>query len=204
TSTTKSPNPDTTSEKASASTPAKPLPDVELPHARPTKGGDPLTHPEGYSKFAPEPVPAIPEVKPAAPAKKDAGTRAVRPPPPPPLTRWRRPAAPPEGDPQARKPPPGSASVLAAGEARYVPVPIMTVPTPRPAPVPPTPPMPQVPEAPALNRMVNGPSAGGTPPSGMTNAFTSPGPSKPIPSANMPSDLAINAFSGPPTPHNAP
>ncbi|HJZ55764.1 MAG TPA: HEAT repeat domain-containing protein [Gemmataceae bacterium] len=203
TSTTKSPKPDTTSEKASASTPAKPLPDVELPHARPTKGGDPLTHPEGYSKFPSEPVHEIPEVKHPAPAKKDAGTRPVLPPPPP-LTPSPLPAAPSEGDPQARKHPPGSASVLAAGEAQYVPVPIMTVPTPRPAPVPPTPPMPQVPEAPALNRMVNGPSAGGTPPSGMTNAFTSPGPSKPIPSENMPSDLAVNAFSGPAPAQNAP
>src|SRR5262249_61875213 len=129
----------------------------------------------GYSKSASEPVLETPEVKHPAPAKKDAGTRPVLPPPPP-LTPSPLPAAPSEGDPQARKHPPGSASVLAAGEAQYVPVPIMTVPTPRPAPVPPTPPMPQVPEAPALNRMVNGPSAGGTPPSGMTNAFTTPAP----------------------------
>ncbi|MBI1916017.1 MAG: HEAT repeat domain-containing protein [Planctomycetes bacterium] len=184
--------------KPSASKPAKTVEDPDLPHARKTTGRDPLTTPGAFTPFTPDPVQT-----PDLPARKVPPSPSLLPPPPPV-------SAPDQGTrdsgsgagrtgkaPRPETNSPGSGSVFAAGDPHYVPVPIVTMPASGPPPAPPSPSIPQPPQAPALNRMVNGGYVAGQPPPGMSNAFTEPGPTRPIPSETTPSDLAVNAFSGP-------
>jgi hypothetical protein len=193
--------------KPSASNPAKTVDDPDLPHARKATSRDPLTSPGAFTPFAPDLPTGDPVRTPDLPARKVPPSPSLLPPPPPlrpadvevrpsDAGTGRRSMAPPPA-PRLGTTVPGSGSVLAAGEPQYVPVPIVTMPSPRPSPVPPAPSIPQPPQAPALNRMVNHGSVGSQPPPGMANAFTEPGPTRPIPSEDTPADLAVNAFSGP-------
>ena len=154
------------------------LPEEPLPHSRKAES-DPLSDPSPYRKHTPED------------RKKPSVARAPVPPPPaaPEPTKETTVSTNVPASRPADQLPPGSGSVLAAGAPRYLPVPIPTVPPPRPA----TPPA-QPPQAPQLNRMVNsGPQ--GEPASGMANAFTEPGPTRPIPSETNSAEVAANAFS---------
>ena len=76
--------------------------------------------------------------------------------------------------------PPGVGSVIASGNTRSVPVPIVTVPNPN------TPPV-VVPQAPQPNVHVNHGIAPGVPPPGYANAFTKPGPQHQCPRRRRPS-----------------
>lgn len=173
---------------------AKPDPESYLPHSRKPTTGDPLTDPSPYRKRSPEEAGLKDKssVATASAPKKETTVVAVKakkteaaPLPP----------APASVEAAAQKPadkPPGSGSVFAAGDARFVPVPIVTVPPMRPQGPPPA----QVPQAPQLNRTVNGGQLG-DPDSGMGNAFTVVGPSKPIPSEQGSGGASANAFSAP-------
>jgi hypothetical protein len=95
--------------------------------------------------------------------------------------------------------PPGAASVLASGSPQYVPVPIVTVPHTAASPVPPTPPDPRVPNAPQPNAGHYAPvNPQFTPPRGLANAFTRPGPERPVPAETIPPERTVNAFNDPP------
>jgi hypothetical protein len=95
--------------------------------------------------------------------------------------------------------PPGAVSVLSAGSPQYVPVPIVTVPNTATAPVPPTPPEAYVPQAPQPNIGKYDPvNPQLTPPRGLANAFTRPGPQRPVPAETIPPERTVNAFSDPP------
>lgn len=163
-----------------------PLPDEPLPHSRKPQA-DPLFDPSPYRKRTPEvtnkPVVAkAPAPLPPAPPEPKKETDDLTK-----VADKRSEDAEPKTDPV----PPGLGSVLAAGAPRYLPVPIPTVPPARPV----TPPA-QPPQAPQPNRTVNrGPQV--EPMSGMGNAFTVPGPTKPIPSETGTSELSANAFSSP-------
>jgi hypothetical protein len=88
-------------------------------------------------------------------------------------------------------------SVYAAGAPVYVPVPIITVPNLNGPPS--TPPMPDLPQAPQPNAGQYTPQNPLTaPPPGYANAFTRPGPQRPVPSETVPPVDTANAFSDPP------
>jgi hypothetical protein len=170
--------------------------ELDLPRARKSPGRDPLTSPGAFTPFAPDLPVTDPVQTPELPARKVSPSRSLLPPPPPMPAPGDTPSGRSSMAPRPGTKVPGSGSVLAAGDPQYVPVPIRTMPSPRP-PVPPSASIPQPPQAPALNQMVNRAPNGGQPPPGMANAFTEPGPTRPIPSESIPADMAENAFSGP-------
>jgi HEAT repeats len=154
---------------------------------------EPLTPVQPVVK-KPEAVPPPPPAPPDIPTPPGPSASLDPVPPPPPATTPR----------SVEGSPPGTGSVQAAGDPRYVPVPIVTVPDPRRLSVPPAP---QIPQAPVPNRAVNGGYRGpvngsypGPVSGGMANAFTNPGPDRTIPSETTPAESSSNAFSNGPQP----
>lgn len=189
---------DTSAREMSART--KPAREVTLPRASTTPDSDPLSSPSDYAKRpagadktktakgAPGSPSSVPDSLPDASAvMADAKKNGL------------------EDDKAnailqtAKKhgPPPGSGSVLAAGDPKYYPVPVPTLPVPL-GPPPganiPMPPMPRIPQAPQPNQGMFSRTDCGSPPPGYKNAFTKPGPARPVPGETIPAEGTVNAF----------
>jgi hypothetical protein len=167
---------------------AKPPVDVSgLPRAK-KDGSDPIEKPGAFARKG-----LVPTDKTPAGAKKDdpkAVQASLK-------TQTGTPSASPAaaGSAESGSTPPGSGSVVAAGSPQYVPVPIVTLPpmTRNGQPMlgsPPQAPQPNAGKYAPVNPLV-------TPPPGYANAFTRPGPQRPVPAETIPPEGTLNAFSGP-------
>lgn len=195
------------------------LPD-NLPHARTRPDNDPLTKPSDFAKKPTLPEPPAP-TEPKSKPKEDVAK--VTPPPTPPgpgkpapeKTPTPTPPGPgkPSSEPAAPTPPssvpptvtptpppsapttvvittPGSKSVMDAGNVKVIPVPTVVIPNPNNLSTPPL----VAPQPNANPRIFSG-VAPGVPPPGFANAYTQPGPQRPVPSETIPPVNEANAFS---------
>ncbi len=187
------PTPTITPVKVEEKKPTVPEP---VPSAAPVPGPTPLLTPARVEEKKPAtpPAPVMPVVTPSTSSSAKPSTTG-------PITTVSEhvvtPTPVPGGAPVEVSPdvPLGSGSVLAAGEVKYVPVPIVTVPDVKKVPRGPmTPP----PVAPQPNQAFMNPARGGMGGERVSNAFTTPAPSQPLPPDMGKTGPGMsNAFSAP-------